>query len=500
MKTYVGIDFGACNIKAAKISPQTKRIQPVKLNMNLAGGVTIPSAILYDDINGEVEVKIGDVAQSAVELDNKISNLTTKLSYKDWRKFIPNLNREISAVNAFTDFLSKIWRHISNQAARNENFDVTISVPAAFSDVQKKILRQAAINADVPISTIINAPLAEIFSCDDLIKTDSAQIVLIFDFGGTSLDINLFKIERDKNFNVTELSAASLNYGGVNIDYAILRNIFLAKYDDKIGVFLTKPYELMTLIESMKAEIFLDEEEFSTGSLIDDKGKLYEFELTRQEIFSAIDSEDVKTKIIKLLDDVLDDGGISPAEVSAVKIFGGTAAVDYFLDILQNYFGENIFDSSDIEREELAMKAAIGAAKYRELTDEENLRIKLKNNVSGGIYIQRGEKFFRCIRRNERRGFLTPYKPLYIDELIKNHWRLSIYQSFSNEVELSAETGDAVYIGDVKLNSHLYTSKQAILFKMQVNVAGQICIKFFEDDYSKINLVEEKILKIRNSQ
>ena len=495
MKTYVGIDLGACDIKAAKISPQIKRIQPIKLNMNIARGVALPSAILYDEINGEVEVKIGDSARASVDIDNKISHLTPKLARKSWSKFIPNLNRRISAAVALTDMFAKIWRNISNQAARNENFDVTITVPAAFSDVQKKIIRQAAINADIPISTIITAPFAEIFSCDELIQTDSAQIVLIFDFGGTMLDINLFKIAHDKNFNVTELSAANLNYGGLNIDYAILRNVFMTKYTDKVRVFLTNPYELMTLIESMKKEIFIDEEDISTGSLIDDRGKLYEFELTRQEIFNAIDRDGIKPKIISMLDDLLDDAGISADKVNVVKVFGGTSATDYFLDILQNYFGDEIFDG-EIERDEITLNAAIGAAKYRELTDEENLRVKVKSYVSGGIYIQRGEKFFRCIKRNELRGFMTPYKPLYIDELIKNHWRLSIYQSLSNEVELSAESGDAIYIGDVKLNSHLYNSEQAILFKMKINAKGQLCIKFFEDDKSKINLIEEKVLAL----
>lgn len=500
MKTYVGIDFGACDIKAAKISPQTKRIQPIKLNMNIAGGFSVPSAILYDKINDEVEVKIGDSARASVDADNKILRLTPKLVRKSWSKFIPNLNRRISAADAAGDMLAKIWRHVANQAAKDENFDVTIVVPAAFSDVQKKIIRQAAINADVPISTIITAPFAEIFSCEEIFQIDDAQIVLVFDFGATTLDINLFKLERgNKNFIVTELSATNLTYGGANIDYAILKNIFIPKYTDKVRVFLTNPFELMTLIESMKAEIFLDDEEFATGSLIDDNGKLYEFELTRQEIFSVLERDGIKSKIISMLDDVLDDAEISADEVQAVKVFGGTSTIDYFLDILQNYFGEKIFDANDVEKEELSLGAATGAAKYRKLTDEENLRVKVKNNVSCGIYIQRGEKFFRCIRRNELRGFVTPYKPLYVEELKKNHWRLSIYQSFSNEVELPIESGDAVYIGDVKLNSRLYTATQAILFKMQVNAAGQLIIKFFEDNTTKINLIEEKILKIRNT-
>lgn len=500
MKTYVGIDFGACYIKAAKISPQIKRVQPIKLNMNIAGGVAIPAAILYDKINGEVEVKVGEGAQASVDVENKISRLTPKLAAKNWSKYIPNLDAKISAADALKDIFAKIWRHIANQAARDENFDVTVTVPAAFSDVQKKIIRQAAIQADVPISTIITAPFAEIFSHEEIFQ-DAAQIVMIFDFGATTLDVTLFELSRTaKTFNVTELSAATLNYGGKNIDESILKNIFWTKYADEVKIFRDKPFELMTLIASMKEEIFIDEEEISSGSLIDGKGNLYEFELTRQEIFTAIERDGVKAKIIAMLDDVLDDAGISAEEVVAVEVSGGTSSINYFLDVLENYFGEEIFDAENFERDEITLGAAIGAAGYRKLTDEDNLRVKVKNVVPCGIYIQRGEKYLRCIRRNELRGFVTPYKPISTDELKKNKWRLSIYQSFCNEVELPAESGDAVYIGDVKIDSALYET-ETILFKMQVNAADQVCIKFFEDrnvnGRSKIVFVEEKVLGSR---
>ena len=508
MKTYVGIDFGACDIKATKISPQTRRVQTVKLNMNMAGSSALPAVIFYDKIKDNVEVKVGDGAKSSFDLDNKVSRIMPKVARKAWSKFIPNLDREISAADALTDMLAKIWKHIARQAAKDENFDVTITVPAAFSEVQKKIIKQAAINADVPISSIITAPFAEIFSCDEFFsndeffKTDAAQIVLIFDFGGTALNVNLFKLERTaKTFAVTELSAATLNYGGTNIDYGIFLNIFLKKYTDTINkVFADDKagYELIALIEKMKEEIFLDEEDSSGGSLIDDKGNFYEFELTRQEVFSAIELDGVKDKITAMLDDVLDDAGIAPSDVNLVKVFGGTSSIDYFLDVLEKYFGEEIFCAEDFERDGITNGAAIGAAKYRYMTDEENLRVKVKNIVPCGIYVLRGDKFFRCIKRNELRGFVTPYKPILIDELKKNHWHVSFYQSYCNEAELPAAGDDAVFLGDIRLDSHLYTSTQAILFKMNVNAAGQLCVKFFEDvtvnGRSKITLVEEKIL------
>ena len=496
MKTYVGIDFGACYIKAVKFSPQLRRIQPVKLNMNIAGNFALPSAIFYDKINGAVEVKIGNNALAGADVENKILQLTPKLAQKNWRKFIPNLEHEISADAALKDILKKIWRNICNQAARDENFDVTITVPAAFSEVQQKLIRRAAICADVPISTIVTEPFAEIFSREEILQNDSAQIILIFDFGATTLDVTLFQIKRTpKIFSVTQLSSATLNYGGVDVDDSILRNVFMAKYAAEVKIFGA---ELVRLIQQMKEEIFFDEEEISGGSLIDDRGKLHEFELTRQEIFSAIECDAVKEKIISMLDEVLDDAGISPEEVTAVKVFGGTSSTDYFLAILENYFGAGIFDATEIEREDLTLGAAIGAVRYRHLTDGENLRVKSKSVVPCGIYIQRGEKFLRCIKRNEMRGFVTPYKPICADELKKNKWRLSLYQSFCNEVEITAE-GGAVFIGDVQLDSTLYET-ETILLKMSINAAGQVCLKFFEerkaDGRAQIVFVEEKILNL----
>ena len=501
MKTYVGIDLGACDIKAAKISASTNRVQPVKLNTNIAGGRVLPGAVYYDKINGEVEIKIGESAESNVDEENKISRLMPKLAAKSWSKYIPNVERKIFAAAALKDILAKIWKHIANQAAKDENCDVTIVVPAAFSNVQKKIIRHAAINADVPVSTILTAPFASIFACDDLLDTYDAQNVLIFDFGGTTLDVTIFEVERaEKSFNVTELAAGSLSYGGSDINESIFRNVFMTKYKVEVDNFLKdndgkNKFELMNLLEKMKEEIFLDEEESSGGSLIDYGGNLYEFELTRTEIFSALDIDDVKSKLTTLIDEVLDDAGLLPDEITAVKLFGGTSSVDCFVDALREYFGENVFDGENLEREDLPLGAAVGAVKYRKLTDERNLRVKIKNVVPCGIYIKRGEKFFRCIKRNELGGFSTPYKPIMIYDLIENKWRLSIYQSFANEIELPAESEEVVFVGDVQLDSTLYKETQAILYKMQVK-DGKVIIKFFEDVDERIIFVEEKVLSL----
>jgi len=82
-----------------------------------------------------------------------------------------------------------------------------------------------------------------------------------------------------------------------------------------------------------------------------------------------------------------------------------------------------------------------------------------------------------------------------IYDLIESKWRLSIYQSFANEIELPAESEELVFIGDVQLDSALYKSTQAILYKMLVK-DGKVTMKFFEDVDEQIIFVEEKILSL----
>ena len=67
-KIYAGIDFGACNIKAAYL--QGNRMRLVKLNKDQQAGNQTPNVIYYDKINDKVVKSIGLSAQR--RLDYKI--------------------------------------------------------------------------------------------------------------------------------------------------------------------------------------------------------------------------------------------------------------------------------------------------------------------------------------------------------------------------------------------------------------------------------------------
>ena len=508
MKKYVGIDFGACNVKAAQTANPKQRVQKIKLNQDAGGGYSAPNIILYDKVGDKLEIKIGIPAKNSIDFENKVWHIKPKLALRDWKKHIDSLGRDVTAVEVVKDTLLRLWQMIIVKDSKTTEWDAVITVPVSFSEIQKNIIRQAASDVGIPVSTIVTEPFAAMFSLEDELDSVDEEMFLIFDFGGSTLDMSLFRIERDDDeLQLTELAAGGLNYGGINIDEGIFE-ILADKYPNDVRQILAEDTErmkadLMTLIGDMKERIFIDPDEREATDYAQDKnGGLHQITITRDEVISVLKKDDVAGKIIARLDEMFDDADVDKSEVTAVKLFGGTSSINYFWEVITNYFGSDIFDCEDFEvdAEEIYMGIAVGAAKYRALTDNASSSVSIRNVIPYSLGLERDGQFKRYIKRNELAGFELPYKPLLIDDLKKNGWRVAVYQSFGNELELPLDGEDAVFMADVKLDESLYTVDDAILFKMKMTEDGRLNMKFFEqravDGEPEIVPVEEKIVRI----
>ena len=498
---YIGIDFGACNIKAVKIS-STGKLQRLKLNKDQTGGNFIPNVVLYDKAHGKIEIKVGKFAKNSLDVENKVWQIKPKLTQKNWTKFIKNLDRDVTITEIVENIFVWLWQEIKNKLSNEEELEVAITVPVSFSELQKNLIKEAAIRAGVPVKAIINESFAAIFSVEDI--DDDEQCILIFDIGGSTLDVSLCRIECvDDKLNITELAAAGLKFGGIDIDNGIFEQIFLVKYADSVKELIDTDTtgrfknELMNLIENLKEEIFFNEEDEVSNIISDSCGNLHNFSLTRDEIISVLEKAGIKQKIIALLDDLLDDAQIDASEVTKVKFFGGTSSIDYFKDILTDYFNEDIFDDEERDVDEIYMSIAHGAAKYLFMNSEKT-DIVIKNVIPYSIGLILRGNFNRLIKRNELSGFITPFKPLLISELNLNDWRIPVYQTFSNDFDLPVDSDEIIFIGDIELSTERYEAQDAILFKMQTSGTGKILMSFFEqsDDSEEPKLIEKKSVKL----
>ena len=160
---YYGLDFGACNIKVVKNQKGT--LNRVKL---FSGKANFLENVIYYQKNsdGSIETKLGFNAKQEAILygdENKISNVKTKLFLKQWSKYIPNLGKDVSCEEAIYDIIDAIYKKIQlNRTDRSLEVITTITVPVAFSEVQKKKLKDKS-------------------DCEKIFTTNSAcKILLIY--------------------------------------------------------------------------------------------------------------------------------------------------------------------------------------------------------------------------------------------------------------------------------------------------------------------------------
>ena len=506
MSKLVGIDFGACNIKIANW--RDKSAHTVRLSQNVDQNY-IPNVILYDKTRaGEIEKKIGDPAKDKQNPENSIEYVKRKLELEEWSKNIPNLNRDVSAVEAVTDIFFGISERLTKKLnCEAKDLHAVITVPVCSSGLQRSRIWQAAKTAGITVEAIITDPFAAMFSLKDLFNNDDNANVLIFDFGGSTLDLSLLTIENDDGIRIEELAAAGLPYGGIDIDEAIFSEIFSSKYASEINEIKANDntinqakttHELRNVVTNLKEKLFEEEDNESAkrSCTFYGSGKYYEFELTRKEMELLFERHNLKDKIFNLLDELFGQTYMNKNEVTHVKTFGGTSRIKYVLDLLAEYFGTDIFDSDnyDWEDDENIVAVAVGATNYLGIRNERD-DIEIVSNIPFSLGIAKGTSFKKYIECCPPYGQRTKRIPLPWQE-IKNG-KVSVYQSFadSENIKIGGKDG-AVYVGSVTINPELYQSKDGILLEMEMTDSNTLQMIFSEMSTSGLKEIETQIINL----
>lgn len=468
----------------------------MRLSQNVDQDYT-PNIILYDMTKaGNLEIKIGDSARDTlvnpnVNPENAVEYIKRKLELEEWAKEIPNLQRSLSVVEIATDIFRGISEKLQGKLnCTAEELHAIITVPVCSSGLQRSRIYQSAKDAGISVETIITEPFAALFSMEDLLDENSDdEVVVVFDFGGSTLDLSLLKIEHDDETFVEELASAGLAYGGIDIDEAIFSEIIAKKYSEEIGEIQSHDdtqnraktsYELRKVATELKEKLFSDDDEsIQYGRTFYGSGEYYEFELTRQEMEDLFQHQDLRKKIFDLLDDLFSQTYLNRNEVTLVKPFGGTSQIKYFLNLLTEYFGADIFDSDDFEFEDESIAdVAAGAVRYLSIRQNDS-NIEIISKIPFSLGIARGKFFKKYIDCAPPYGYRTKRIPLLWQDLKDNEYQVSVYQAFADteNLEIEGQNG-AVYVGKVTVNPDLYQSKDGILLEMEMIDSGTLKMIF----------------------
>jgi molecular chaperone DnaK len=354
----IGIDLGTTNSAMAYL----KDGKPVIIE-NKDGHRTTPSVFQIHPKTGEIV--IGQTAKDSIasfpnhtimEVKRLMgSDDVVKVGGKEYRP------EEVSA---------RILKYLKQSAEERLNAEVTeavITVPAYFSDQQRKATQKAGELAGFKVERIINEPTAAAIAYG-LENMDKDQNILIYDLGGGTFDVSVVEIFE----GVVEVKASAGNnqLGGMDFDNAIVDWVVEQgkKHHDVDLLTLGSPEEILqrkwrlkeeaekakkTLSNQVSAQINLPYVAIHNNLPIS-----LDLEITRGE-FEKLIKELADSTLVEV-EKALKDSKLTQGQINEVLLVGGSTRIPYIQELVEKKFGKA--PRKDINPDEaIAMGAAVQA-------------------------------------------------------------------------------------------------------------------------------------------
>ncbi|WNR45143.1 Hsp70 family protein [Paenibacillus roseipurpureus] len=368
MEPIYGIDLGTSNCLAAKVTQLFGEID-VECLVDEAGNISFPSIVHFED---EVHSIVGERAREllpvypdqTVELVKTRMGKTLDVPLKIKGKDVLKSPQEISSI------LLKHFQNLHGNSIKR----AILTVPAYFSDNQKRATLDAGKLAGIEIIEMIEEPSAAImYHLYNLHKNDSLKEIiggntknfLVFDFGGGTLDLSLIKVELDENGLVKPtvlLNEGDSELGGNNIDFELTKYVieelsynykddftnkvlkeyifyyehrkFQNEIDPKVKQFIMRLKDRVEDAKKKLSDLQLEKTKILFGDLRYDS-----IEISREEFEIEILDVYFKSKIIDAFERIKKNI-YNKHVIDHVIMVGGTSQIPYFQNLISSQFTE----------------------------------------------------------------------------------------------------------------------------------------------------------------
>ncbi|MBM4045640.1 MAG: molecular chaperone DnaK [Planctomycetes bacterium] len=353
MEKIIGIDLGTSNSAAAALIGGKPSIIPSAEGTSL-GGKAFPSYVAFTK---DGEMLVGEPArrQAVANPDGTIYAIKRKMG-TDYKVTVRGKTFTPQQISAF------ILQKIKTDAEAFLGEKVTkavITVPAYFNDNQRTATKDAGIIAGLDVVRIINEPTAAALAYG-LDKENVQQKILVFDFGGGTLDVTIMDFGQGV-FEVVSTSGDT-QLGGTDMDN-ILVEYLCEEFRKEQGINIKGDKMAMQRLREAaeKAKIELTTTLTTEINLpfltADAQGpKHFTHTLTRAKLEQLV--MPIVERCGKSVEQSLRDAKLQPKDIHKIILVGGPTRMPCVQKFVEDFVGKKIERGID-PMECVAMGAAI---------------------------------------------------------------------------------------------------------------------------------------------
>jgi len=379
----IGIDLGTSNSAAAVLQAGKPVIIP-SAEGTTAYGKAFPSFVAFTK---DGQLLVGEPArrQAVSNPERTIMaakrKMGTKYKYKiDGKDYTP---QQISAF-----ILQKIKKDAEEFIGEPVNKAV-ITCPAYFDDDQRQATKDAGTIAGLEVVRIINEPTAACLAYG-LDKTEQSLKILVFDFGGGTLDVTVM----DFSEGVFEVKSTSgdTQLGGTDMDNTIM-NFIVKDFKEREGIDLseddTAMQRLREAAEKAKIELSTTMETELNLPFISatSKGpKHLTMKLSRSKLEQLVGP--IVQKCKQPLERAFRDAKLVPKEVDKIIMVGGPTRMPIVKKFVEDHIGkkaERGVDPMECVAQGAAVQAGVLAGEVKDILLLDVTPLTLGIETLGGV-------------------------------------------------------------------------------------------------------------------
>jgi molecular chaperone DnaK len=309
---YIGIDFGTSNSVVADFQYGKPVVLP-----NHEGQQATPSVVT---LRRDGSLAFGQEAKENFEENRSIRSVKRVLGSGTR---VPLVGKEMRPEQVATMLFSLIKRD-AEAIVKQPIAKAVVTIPANSKGLARHATKLCAAAAGLQVLTLINEPTAAAI-CYGL-DSHTEQTVLVYDFGGGTLDVTILKVHHGIFEEVGSKGIGKL--GGDDMDDAL--GTYLAdRFEQKTGYdILRSPYATPFMLAVERAKITLSGEKTAVAWA---PGLVPEKRLSLEEPIERVEMERIIMPFILqsggAIDEALSRAGMRPKDVDRVILVGGTSKI-----------------------------------------------------------------------------------------------------------------------------------------------------------------------------